>query len=240
MLPPLIKNKNNLSVFLIFSLELLLIFGGLGVEEEYIKYLGILVGVLLLVVVWIQKRKILFPKFIIAYSLFLLLFLINTFVVSVDAKKSLEAFSLFLCGGLFWVALYNFKAELANKFAYLIIFLGVIFGFLTHFYELFDLKKISPWGLYAESSAYYNHNHIGDLWALVLLVVIFYLIRTPKKYIYWLLIPLGVYFLIISQSRSALLSLFVGLYYLAENRGLIGKYKKAFLAAVSILAIIFL
>jgi O-antigen ligase len=219
---------------------LLFIFGGVGIKVEKVQFYGVIVALLILGLIWLQKRKIQLPRFIIPYSLFLILFLLHSLKVSVDTKKSMDIFSLFFGGGLFWVAFYNFKKEFVERFEYLIILLGTTFGFLSYFYEFFGLRKISPWSLYAEASYYYNHNHIGDLWALVLLVAIFYLTRNPKRFIYWFLVPFGVYFLIISQSRAALLSLFVGLYYLAEKSGLLRKYKKVYFAVISILVILFL
>ena len=225
-------------IFLSFWFILLL--GGLGVEVETVQLFGIFFGILLLLACWGKKKKIALPPFFILYSIFLFLFLIHSFLLSVNAKKSLEVLSLFLGGGLFWIAFYNLKGGFSRSYGYLIISLGIVFGLLAHFYEFVGLKTIRPWSLYAQTSSYHNHNHLGDLWAPVMVILIFHLFRDVKNLLYWFLISVGMYILIISQSRAALLSLSFGLFYLAIKSGLKEKYKNIFIGIICILVIIFL
>lgn len=218
--------RNSLSKIIFVILAVLLFLGGLGIDVELVKYFGVLVGILILTLIWLQKRKILFPPFIILYSLFLILFLLNTFVISVDTEKSLGVFSLFLSGGLFWVVSYNLKKEFTLYFDKLIIVLGLVFAGLYFYNNLFaDPNFVSPWSLYLNYSAYRNHNNLGDLWAIVLTVVIYYLFKNPKNILFWLFTVLGSNLLYVSQSRAALVSLAAGVLYLAKEKGWIGKYK---------------
>lgn len=251
--------------------------GGLGVETVLVQNIGVLVGVLLIALIWLQKRIIHLPKFILPYSIFLILSLVHTLTVSVDVKKSLEVFSLFLAGGLLWIVIYNLRKELtpysssANTvelaprmkrrseqtfralreylaaccevfyFDKLIIVLGLIFAGLYFYNNFFgDPSIVRPWSLFLDYSAYRNHNNIGDLWAVVLIVVISYLLKNPKNIFFWMTAFLGGYLLFISQSRSALVALTAGVLYLAKEKGWIGKYKTIFSLFITISIALFL
>lgn len=235
------KKISSQYLWKIVLLGSLLFFGGLGVEVEVVQYFGILMGILLLSLVRLQKGKIKFPPFIVIYSLFLILFLINSFFISVDTKKSLDVFSLFLGGGLFWVIAYNLREEPIFKFDKLIVLLGLFFAGLYFVNESFGNPfNVKPWSLYLPFSGFYNHNNIGDLWALVLTIIAFYLVKNPKSILHWIFVLIGTYLLVISQSRAALAALFIGVFYIAREKGLIEKNKKAFMIFVLTITIIFL
>lgn len=217
-----------------------LVLGGLGQKLVGIERAAVLFGVLMLVFAWYRNRKIEFPKSIIIYSIFLLFFLFQSFSLSVDSKKSLEYLVLFLTGGLFWLIFYNVRKEKSIQLDKIIILLGIIFGGLAAHTRYLGLETIKNWSLYTPSSVFRNHNHIGDLWALVFLVIIYHLLKSPKKIILWPLIPLGFYFLLISQSRAALLSLAAGIAYLAINHGWVKKFKRLLLLFTIFMALVFL
>jgi len=227
--------------FVLVIFAFLLLSGGLGVETVLVQNIGVFVGILLVVLIWLQKRKILFPPFILVYSLFLLLFLINSFVISVNTKKSLEVFSLFLSGGLFWIISYNLKKELFPYFDKLIIPLGLIFAGLYFYNNFFgDPSTVRPWSLYLNYSAYRNHNNIGDLWAAVLIVVIYHLLKNPRNVLLWPITLLGGYLLLISQSRAAYVALASGVLFLGSQKGWVEKYKKVLAVFLIIASLLFL
>lgn len=209
------------------TLVIIFVLGGFGIKVELVQYFGVLIGALLIILIWLQKRKIILPKYIIPYSLFLILFLLHTFSVSVNLKKSLEVFSLFLSGGLFWVVTYNHRKELSPYFDKLILFLGIFFAGLYFGNTFFgDPDLVRPWSLFANYSAYKNHNNIGDFWAVVLTVVIYYLSKNPRNIYFWLMTFLGGYLLYISQSRAAYVALAAGVIFLANAKGWVAKYKR--------------
>ena len=227
--------------FVLVIFAFLLLSGGLGVETVLVQNIGVFVGILLVVLIWLQKRKILFPPFILVYSLFLLLFLINSFVISVNTKKSLEVFSLFLSGGLFWIVSYNLKKELTARFDKLIILLGLVFAGLYFYNNFFgDPSTVKPWSLYLNYSAYRNHNNIGDLWAVVLIVVIYHLLKNPRNVLLWPKTLLGGYLLYLSQSRAALVALASGVLFLGSKKGWVEKYKKVLAVFLIIASLLFL
>jgi len=220
--------KTKKVVFLLFFAPFLFL-GGLGIEVERVQTYGVFVSFLLLILVWIQKKKINIPKYFILYTLFLIFFLIHSLKVSVDAEKSLEVFSLFLSGGIFWIISFNLKKELSPYFDKIIVLLGLVFAGLYFYNNIFgDPTSVSPWSLYLNYSAYRNHNSIGDLWAVVLVIIIFYLLKNTRNVYVWLLAILGSYLLYVSQSRAAFVALAGGVIYLVKMKGWVEKYKKIF------------
>lgn len=232
--------KKVFPIFIFFLLTVLLILGGLGERVADIEKVAVPFGALTLTLTWYKEKKIEFPKGIIVYSIFLMFFWFHSLSLSVNSQKSLEYFNLFLSSGIFWLVFYNFRKEKLIRIDRIIILLGIIFGALAFYTRYLGLETIKNWSLYTWSSGYRNHNHIGDLWALVLLVAFYHLLKNPKKIILWPLIPLGFYFLLISQSRAAILSLGVGTLYLSVKRVWIERYKSFFIFLYTALAAIFL
>lgn len=227
--------------FILIVLAILLFLGGLGIETEVLQLAGVLIGLLILTSIAVQKKKLKLPPFIILYSIFLILFIINSFFISVDTIKSLEVLSLLLGGGLFWVVAYNLKKELAPFFDKLIILLGLVFAGSYFFNNFFgDPSLVKPWSLFLDYSAYRNHNNVGDLWAIAQTIVIFYLLKNPRNIYLWITTILGGYLLFISQSRAAYVALAAGVGYLAKVYGLTKKYKNIFTLFILMAVALFL
>jgi hypothetical protein len=221
----------NFWKLVLIVLGVFLFLAGLGIELLFVKICGLLIAVLLLSLVWIWKRKLKLPPGIILYLLFLLAFEASLIW---SRNRGITAGHLvsFIAGGLFWIAFYNLSDEFGSWLDKVIIALGIAFGGMFIASHYFGETPIRPWSLYLPYTAYFNHNNIGDFWALVLVVVSFYLIKKPKSFLYWGLVPLGFYFLAMSQSRSAYIALLVGIVYLFKSQGWITKYKKIFTVLV--------
>ena len=203
----------------------LLFLAGLGIEISIVQYAGVVFGILLLVLSIVWQKKIKFPPGSLSYIIFLALMLLSI-TWSKDRQASFEYLVLFSGGGLFWVSFYNLKKELEGGFAKLIIILGLIFGMMFIASSLLGINSINAKSLYLQASIYKNHNHLGDLWALVLVVIAYSLIKTQKR-LYWLIASVGVYFLVVSLSRAAYVALAAGLIYLFTKQSWSARYKKA-------------
>lgn len=202
----------------------LLFFGGLGVEKVIVQYDGVLVGILMLILVALWKGRVKFPKGFLLYILFLLLLGANL-IWSKDTKATFEYLVLFTGGGFFWLTFYNLKREFAPYLDKLIVILGVVFAGLFIVNHYFGAQQVRPWSLYLPYTAYFNHNNIGDFWAVVLTVVGYQIIKHKRRW-YWLLVALGAYLLFMSQSRAAYVALAAGIIYLSKGKGWAAKYKK--------------
>ena len=179
---PLLKGKGQ-ELFWKLVLVLLCVFlflAGLGVELFFIKISGLLVGMLLLGLAWLWKRKLKLPAGIVLYALFLLAFELSLFW-SRNRVVSIEYLVLFISGGFFWVAFYNLSSEFSPWLDKIIVILGLVFGGMFIVNHYFGEVLIRPWSLYLPYTNYLNHNNIGDLWALVLTITAFYLIGKSKS-----------------------------------------------------------
>ena len=233
----MIFSKNNFWNVILVLIGTLLFLGGLGIETITIQYVGVLVGFLLLILSLVWRRKIEFPPGTLLYIIFLALMLLSI-AWSKDRQTSFESLILFSGGGLFWISFYNLKKELEGGFGKLVIILGLIFGILFIVCGLLGVDSINGKSLYLQTSAYKNHNHLGDLWALVLVVVGYFLIKT-QKHRYWLMALVGVYFLAVSLSRAAYVALIAGLIYLFVKQNWLAKHKKAFKLFASVFVALF-
>jgi len=164
---------------------------------------------------------------------------INTFGQSRDATRSFEVFMLFLSGGLFWLAFYNLASEFGPRFDKAIIILGLIFGGMFIAKGTFSQSSLGPWSLYLPSSLNYNHNHIGDFWAVVLAIKAYHMLKKPRWW-GWVLIGVGFYFLVVSLSRAAYVAFAAGISYLFYKEGWIKRYKNLFLLMVVAFIVLFL
>ena len=229
--------KKYLLPFFIFAL---FVFGGLG--EKFLGeavLLSIFTGLLGIIFLYKKNKKIKLPPHFTYYFLFLLFFQISFFWTR-DIKNTLQYFLLFVSGGFFWILAFNAKIKYKHFFEKFLILLGMFFG------AMFLINLVGETGyhesltLFVSEPTYKNHNHLGDLWAVILVIVSFYLIKKPKNFWYLVLMIIGFYFLAISQSRSAYIALLVGVVYLFKTKGWIVKYKKIFTTLIILGSVLFL
>lgn len=213
-------------------------YGGLGENMEFAYKLGAIIGGMMLIFLLITRKKIKFPPGSFVYLLFLLLFGLSL-NWSIDKQVSLNYLYLFVGSGLFWLVFFNLNNKVKKEFTFLLVALGLSFGGAYIFFKLFGEFRINYLSLYLPSSGHFNHNHIGDLWAAILVVVIYHLIK-KKKLNYKILMAIGLYFLVMSFSRSAEIAVAGGLMYLFWKEGWVQKYKKIFWIIASILLILFM
>lgn len=223
---------------ILLLIGIFLFFGGMGIETVLVQYFGIAVGVLMLVLAWFWKKKLVLPHGFILYTLFLLLFLLSL-TWSQNVKTSFEYFTLFFGGGLFWLSFYNLQKEIGKEFENILILLGIVFGGLFLTYKITGDIPVKSGTLYTLSSLYKNHNHLGDYWAIILTIAGYHMIRGQKRW-HWLLLIPGIYFLTTSLSRTAFLSLAVGGYFVFLKQGWIKGHKKFFRLFLALIVVLFL
>jgi hypothetical protein len=168
------------------------------------------------------------------YYLFLLTQILSL-TWSLRIGESAFSFLLFAGGGVFWVVFFNLKQKIYEEFNKIIIYSGLFFSVL-YFYNRFvdGSDKFVPDSLIHISTPYLNHSHIGDYWALLLILTVYrYVIH--KERLSWLLVVLGGFLLTLSQSRSAILSLAVGVLIIFRSEGFWEKYRNI-LVLVMVLA----
>lgn len=229
-------SQKTYKLILPIVLTTLLFVGGLGLA---IYSLPVIATFILLILLFsFKKEGAIFPKGFFLYLIFLFFSAISIFW-SVDKKESLRFLFIFISSGLFWIVAFKYKKELYLHFEKLLVFLGLIYG-LMFFVLVTTGASIPAWGIYSFTSHYQNHNHIGDLWGAVLLVPVFNLLSKRGNFSNLLLLGTGLFFLLISLSRSAYLSFAVSLTFLFIKLGVLPKLRKVFIFALIISAVLFI
>jgi hypothetical protein len=184
-----------------------------------------------------KGRAVKFPKNINYYLVFLAVFAASLFW-SKEIASSLEFFVLFFLGGIYYFLGYNLDKKVIKLIPKLILSLGILFG-ISYFYLVFSGNLTTKFGslFFAHT---FQHNHIGDYWALVLVILIPSLIKRKRLLLNSILALAGVYFLIISESRSAYLALLVAVFFLFYKKGWFEKYKKMVMVLAILIAGLFI
>lgn len=218
-------------------LFVLLFFGGLGIEKELVQIIGTIVVFGLLIMSSFFTNSLRRPKNFTLYIIFLGL-LLASFFWSSDWKNSLEYFILFLGGGVFWLYSFNFSKHLKPYFTKLVIGLGLIFTVFFFLNYAGSETAVSSWSLHLAYSSGRDHFHLGDLWAIVLVVISYGYIK-KKRILSLGLIILGTYILLLSRSRSAYFALAAGILVFLRNKAFNKKLVLGLLAlALSLFVIV--
>lgn len=170
-----------------------------------------------LIAVLKEKGKISIPTNFLTLAFFVVILQIYLFFVKdkINPFYYAEIFSVSLG---YWLVFYNLKQGdriLRSLLIYLTLTYS-LFYLATKVFEI-DIVKISE--LYFIDGLASRHYHIGDLWAFALILIIGeswgnFNLKT------WLLLDLGFLFLVLSNARSAYLSLIIGfIYFIAKKYG---------------------
>jgi hypothetical protein len=206
------SHAKPLDYFFLISTTIFVALGSIGIFTELFLLLGTASFIIALGYKLLLKGGIEFPKNYIFYIIFLLTLLVHTYFY----KGKFLFFWLFLSGGMLWLQVHNFKEIFSQYLTSILIILGALMGIL-YFYSLSNpIVLPNLVSLFARTTSLIKHSNIGDLWAIVLIPTFYILIKNKSK-IYIPLIFIGIYFLTVSYSRAAIVSLFVGIIYLFKN-----------------------
>ncbi|OGK16094.1 hypothetical protein A2774_01850 [Candidatus Roizmanbacteria bacterium RIFCSPHIGHO2_01_FULL_39_12c] len=223
-----------LNIIILFSV---LIIGGLGWENYY--FLGsILLWLIINFFISVrQKKDFKFPPGVFLYQIFLIFFSFNLFWTK-NFWSTLLYLMFYAIGFFFWIIAYNQKPKFKHL-AGLVILLGVIFAIWSIVNILIGIEpKIDSFSL--NKFATRDHHHIADLWAVVLSIIAVNLMTGSKNKIYWLLIPFGAYLFYISRSRTAILALLAGTFYIFQALPETKKYLKRLYILITAAILLFL
>jgi hypothetical protein len=218
------------------SLTAILIAGGFGIYTQALLVLAIALAAFFIVLKIFSREKVSFPPGVGLYLFFLTLFAAS-YLWSLQKSTFWENFLLFASGGFLWLIAYNFRQKLARLFPLIVIIVAVSFAVLFLIYTKGPRILVNYKSLFVASSV--NHNHIGDVWA-VAMVVAFPWLFGRRKILGALLYILGLYLLFVSASRSAYLALGMGISWLLFKGHYKKSVKKAVVAIICILAAFFI
>lgn len=224
---------------------LILLFGFLGggfwadfaISRLVIEIVGTIFSFQLLIFAYIKNKRIIFPN----GSIFLLLFCLIQipFLILYEHGYSIDFFLLFLSGTCFLISSYNlhkiFRCSFENIVIITSIILGAIYLISHYIYDPFHFMNTPLF----YSAPQYLHVHIGDLFAVIFIMSLYRLLK-QKKRIYIPVLAISTFFIAVSLSRSALISLAAGLFYLFFLNTDFSKYKKTAMLLFISACVIFL
>jgi len=140
---------------------------------------------------------------------------------------------------MYWLIFYNLKngSKILKSF---LISLSIIYSLIYLSSIIFNINLIKLAELFFEQSTPIKHWDIGDLWAFTLVALIG-LEWNNFKFKNWLITGSGLIFLVLSNARSAYLSLALGLGYIVAKKTGSSKLKKTIIISlISIIAGLFI
>lgn len=231
-----ITSELKLEIVFLFIFLTFLSTTGLGHNNLHLLLIFAL-GSLVYLTNLFRKGKFELPEDWKEYVAFLIMVVLSLFW-SFDRGRTLYYIILFISASLVWIIFYNQKKYFLKYVTYIVITLG--FAMLAFYLreKILGNIRFDSLSLYLPAKLLFSHNHLGDLWALITLIVLDKVIFAKKRW--WLaLAPLAIYALYVSQSRSAYVSLFVGILYLIKIKKPFFGWSKTSIATIAFIAVLF-
>lgn len=230
------KTEKAFSLFLIFILTNTLILGGLGITSPPVSYLGFASGLVVGLLAYFFFNKVEIPRGFFLYLLFLLFLSLHPYLFKIKDAQTYQYFWLLSTGGILWYASFNLKSYLSEKFYLIIVAAGLVFGCLFYLGKILNTNfNSNSFGLFTSFEK--THNHIGDLWFLIIVMIVALWNRLKKTSSIFLLF-FAVPIMLFSQSRSAYLALAAGLFYFLTASKNISKRNKESINKIVILTLL--
>lgn len=212
----ILKHRDStLQLFVQTFTVIILFIGGLGLfNENYVNTISAIFGLIIIVFLLVEGRNLKIPKHFVLFSIFILILTLSLSWSRVFIPSFRQGM-LFVAGWSFWLISYNVRKDITGWILNLIVILGIGFGILfvlNNFYHWPISRGLSLFLTPSKTGQF--HFHIGDYWAIIGLITIFRLTKTPKQPFYWLMIPATAYFLFSSMSRGGIVALAVGIIFL--------------------------
>ena len=162
-----------------------------------------------------NKQTLNFPRYFTGMLLFVIILQIYPIFMSTRLNPFYFA-AIFGVGLIYWLIFFNIKhgGAVVQSLLVKLTLLYSLFYVLTKF---FNMNLVKTAGLFFLEGMPSRHYHMGDLWAFTLISIIG-MGWGAFKLKDWLLMDLGFLFLVVSNARSAYLSLLLGFVYLLTKK----------------------
>lgn len=207
----------------------------MGIYKDYAIPLCIANTFLFLGIQLIRGKKVEIPRNYLIYIVFFVTLLVHSYFF----KGSIYYITLFFSGGLCWLLVFNLRHLVSKLFPPFLISLGIFMALLNIVYRLRGVTYLTPDNLFLPLSTLVIHNHLGDVWALIIVVLIYKMCVKIHTW-HFTLTLIGLFTIVLSHSRSAIVSLAVGGIYILYNLMDKKKLKRILVSALAILAFLFL
>lgn len=176
------------------------------------------------------------PKNFVLVSIFTLILHLYVFFIN-DKLNPFYYATIFSEGLIFWLIFYNIN-EGGKLLKSILVNLSITYSFFYIISILFNINLIALAEPFFSGGLLVNHWNIGDLWAFTLISII--ATEWNKfKHSTWIIIGVGFGFVAISNVRSAMFALAVGLVYFFTKNTIQPKFSKIIMSIFIGLCVIF-
>ncbi len=204
-------------------LPILMIFAATQKYDSWTLPINIGLSLILISLWLIRGKKIEIPDNFILYFLFVAILGIHFLFFS----GNLSYILLFASGGLVWLSIFNLRKIVSKYYFYFLIVIGLVIAGIFYILMLNGISVTPANNLFLPVGKNILHNHLGDLWAVILVAVIY---KMSEKFEVWQ-IPLFLLATVLiaqSFSRSAIAALIFGILFIYQTSAKKGEYKKRF------------
>lgn len=207
-------------IFLISAIFAFLI-SGIGPDTKTVSHVVIFISLTAGFLAIPRDRELRVPPHFGKLLLFSLILLIYPLFTSLKINPFFYSL-LFAEGMAFWLVVFNLKSKILKYFPLLFFIPALLYSlfFLLEKLLNFNFLRLAQFFFIPDTV----HQHIGDLWAVTLIL------SWP---FFFLLVPPGLYFLGISYSRSAYAAIIIAIMYLLYRKKKIKKLPLIITAAVA-------
>jgi hypothetical protein len=131
------------------------------------------------------------------------------------------------------------REDIRPYYYHILILTGLFFTLLFIINTLSGRAALNSLSLYLPGFKDYIHNHLGDLWSLILITAIYRLLKKFSR-LDFVFVVLGTIILLFSQSRSAYMGFGLGLVYLFITFKNLHKIKKWLYLGLVLFTLLFL
>lgn len=214
MTKPKAKLDKYLDPIFILFISILFIFGTTISYSNYTVITSV-IACLIYILIKVFTKQINKPsKNLLIYLASMIVLVVHSLIVGGEGSFVL----LFIAGGLILVSIENLDTKAYDSILNLILITGGLLSFYYVFLNIIGVYSFGQNNLFLPLAANSPHNHLGDFWATSL-VILGYKMFTKFKRWHLILGIIGIFFLIISSSRSSIVSLIVGLIYVYKKIG---------------------
>lgn len=222
-------------VFLIFAILL----SGINTDVKNITHIVAIAAITLgFLSLYNSKQKVASPPHFVSLLIFTIILHIHWLFV----KDKFEPFyysMLFTEGISLWYIIYNTDKKLVKDLYTLFLVPGIVYALIYFLSTMLDINLLLLARLFFQPAEAADHAQIGNLWAVILAFLIGSQFYGRSAFFDSIFYVVGVFFLVISKSRSAYLALFLSLANLFRNNQFIRKWMLLIIVLTSVSAIIY-
>ncbi|HLE49176.1 MAG TPA: hypothetical protein VI819_04080 [Patescibacteria group bacterium] len=218
---------------------LLFICGGFWFPVQWVGISGLALASLTLFIIYQKSKTIELPPAYFPLLIFMGILIVGQ-LTTFDFASSLRFLPMFLVGFIMMIVAYNLPVTGKKYFEKAIIVCGIIFLIVYIVNRFGKSPFIHSLSIPLYATRNFNHSHIGDFWAVILVIGFYYLVNSTKTNFYNLITPLSIPVLAASISRASFVAAGIGVGLITLRENLFNKHKLLIAGAAGLFLVMFL